>query len=211
MKIRKATSEDFNILSDLYEQARIFMAQHGNPTQWGNSYPPAAILEQDIADGNSYVCEENGVIHATFYFCIGKDDTYARIYEGEWLNESPYGVVHRITSDGKIKGAASYCIDWAFKQCGNLKIDTHRNNQIMQHLLDKNGFAYTKDLRYGDYKFHETDTPKGYWKSDKEYSFNIAENGKTYVKYIKNSPIQAKVRVIKVDSKDGQPFLSVTT
>ena len=142
MKIRKATSEDFNILSDLYEQARIFMAQHGNPTQWGNSYPPAAILEQDIADGNSYVCEENGIIHATFYFCMGKDDTYARIYEGEWLNESPYGVVHRITSDGKIKGAASYCIDWAFKQCGNLKIDTHRNNQIMQHLLDKNGFAY---------------------------------------------------------------------
>ena len=74
---------------------------------------------------------------------------------------------------------------------------------------DKNRFAYTKDLRYGDYKFHETDTPKGYWKSDKEYSFNITENGKTYVKYVKNSPIQAKVRVIKVDSKDGKPLKGV--
>ncbi|MCX0367987.1 SpaA isopeptide-forming pilin-related protein, partial [Clostridium perfringens] len=61
----------------------------------------------------------------------------------------------------------------------------------------------------GDYKFHETDTPKGYWKSDKDYSFSITENGKTYVKYVKNSPIQAKVRVIKVDSKDGKPLKGV--
>ena len=85
-----------------------------------------------------------------------------------------------------------------------------KEGTVVDHVVtDKNGFAYTKDLRYGDYKFHETDTPKGYWKSDKEYSFNIAENGKTYVKYVKNSPIQAKVRVIKVDSKDGKPLKGV--
>ncbi|MGU8439097.1 MSCRAMM family protein, partial [Clostridium perfringens] len=53
------------------------------------------------------------------------------------------------------------------------------------------------------------DTPKGYWKSDKDYSFSITEKGKTYVKYVKNSPIQAKVRVIKVDSKDGKPLKGV--
>ncbi|HHD2788479.1 TPA: SpaA isopeptide-forming pilin-related protein [Clostridium perfringens] len=85
-----------------------------------------------------------------------------------------------------------------------------KEGTVVDHVVtDKNGFAYTKDLRYGDYKFNETDTPKGYWKSDKEYSFNIAENGKTYVKYVKNSPIQAKVRVIKVDSKDGKPLKGV--
>ncbi|ELC8405596.1 Cys-Gln thioester bond-forming surface protein [Clostridium perfringens] len=85
-----------------------------------------------------------------------------------------------------------------------------KEGTVVDHVVtDKNGFAYTKDLIYGDYKFHETDTPKGYWKSDKEYSFNIAENGKTYVKYVKNSPIQAKVRVIKVDSKDGKPLKGV--
>ncbi|AMN32080.1 SpaA isopeptide-forming pilin-related protein [Clostridium perfringens] len=85
-----------------------------------------------------------------------------------------------------------------------------KEGTVVDHVVtDKNGFAYTKDLRYGDYKFHETDTPKGYWKSDKEYSFSITENGKTYVKYVKNSPIQAKVRVIKVDSKDGKPLKGV--
>ncbi|XZI52493.1 SpaA isopeptide-forming pilin-related protein [Clostridium perfringens] len=85
-----------------------------------------------------------------------------------------------------------------------------KEGTVVDHVVtDKNGFAYTKDLRYGDYKFNETDTPKGYWKSDKDYSFSITENGKTYVKYVKNSPIQAKVRVIKVDSKDGKPLKGV--
>ncbi|MDU4072037.1 MAG: SpaA isopeptide-forming pilin-related protein [Clostridium perfringens] len=85
-----------------------------------------------------------------------------------------------------------------------------KEGTVVDHVVtDKDGFAYTKDLRYGDYKFHETDTPKGYWKSDKEYSFSITENGKTYVKYVKNSPIQAKVRVIKIDSKDGKPLKGV--
>ena len=85
-----------------------------------------------------------------------------------------------------------------------------KEGTVVDHVVtDKDGFAYTKDLRYGDYKFHETDTPKRYWKSDKDYSFSITENGKTYVKYVKNSPIQAKVRVIKVDSKDGKPLKGV--
>lgn len=141
MKIRKTTTQDLEQLLELYQHARSFMAQHGNPTQWGNSYPPVSVLEQDIQNGDSYVCEEDGMIIATFYFRIGSDDTYAKIYAGQWLNEEPYGVVHRIASSGTVKGAATYCINWALSQCGNLKIDTHEDNLVMQHLLEKNGFT----------------------------------------------------------------------
>jgi RimJ/RimL family protein N-acetyltransferase len=150
MQIRKTIPENLNILLKLYENARIFMSSHGNPTQWGNTYPSRALLEKDIESGCSYVCEEHGKIIATFYYRAGPDISYTKIYNGEWLNESTYGTVHRITTDGTIRGAASFCLDWAFEQCGNLKIDTHRDNKIMQHLLDKNGFQhcgtiYTED------------------------------------------------------------------
>ena len=81
---------------------------------------------------------------------------------------------------------------------------------VVDHVVtDENGFAYTKDLRYGEYKFLETDTPEGYWKSDREYPINITEDNKTYVKYVKNEPIRAKLRVVKTDSKDGQPLEGV--
>ena len=59
------------------------------------------------------------------FYCPMEDPDY-QVIEGAWLNEEPYGVVHRITSDGTVKGAASACLTWAFGQCGNLKIDTHR-------------------------------------------------------------------------------------
>lgn len=100
------------------------------------------MIRTDIQSRNSFVCESDGKVVAVFYYKMGLDVTYQHIYEGEWLNSSPYGVVHRITSDGTRKGAASFCLDWAFKQCGNLKIDTHKDNFIMQHLLEKNGFVY---------------------------------------------------------------------
>lgn len=142
MNIRKTTIDELDLIMEMYADARSFMAKHGNPNQWKDGYPRRDRIISDIASGCSYVCEHDGRIIATFYYRKGEDDTYREIFEGQWLNDSPYGVVHRITSDGTIKGAASFCLDWAFGQCGNLKIDTHKDNYVMQRLLKKNGFQY---------------------------------------------------------------------
>lgn len=142
MLIRKTKPEELTLLLKMYETARIFMASHGNPTQWGTSYPQPSLVESDIASGCSYVCEDHGKVVGTFFYKQGSDDNYARIYCGDWINEAPYGVIHRIASDGTVKGTAGFCLDWALSQCSNLKIDTHRDNRVMQHVLDKNGFTY---------------------------------------------------------------------
>lgn len=139
MQIRQANIEDLPQLLALYDHARIFMAEHGNPAQWGKNYPPEELVEVDIRNGNQYVGVADERIVATFFYCPMEDPDY-QVIEGAWLNEEPYGVVHRITSDGTVKGAASACLTWAFGQCGNLKIDTHRDNVVMQNMLKKNGF-----------------------------------------------------------------------
>jgi hypothetical protein len=71
MEIRKTKPEELNILIRMYENARIFMASHGNPLQWGNTYPAPQILMDDISSGNSYVCVEHDKIIATFYYKEG--------------------------------------------------------------------------------------------------------------------------------------------
>ena len=54
MEIRRTTVEDLPRLLALYAQARQFMADHGNPNQWGPTHwPPEALLRQDIAQGKS--------------------------------------------------------------------------------------------------------------------------------------------------------------
>ena len=144
MIIRHSEPKDFQRMLEIYAYARQFMEDHGNPLQWGpTNWPPADLLKQDIASGKSYVCEEDGRVVATFYFEVGKDiePTYMKIVEGQWLDDSPYGVVHRIASDGTVKGAGQFCLEWAFNQCGHMRIDTHGDNKVMQKVLESLGFT----------------------------------------------------------------------
>ena len=48
MVIRKTSMEDLEQVLLLYQEARQFMQDHGNPHQWGQFYPPREIVEQDI-------------------------------------------------------------------------------------------------------------------------------------------------------------------
>ena len=141
MKIRPTMREDLEAVMKLYADARKFMGENGNPTQWVNGYPTLEMVSGDIQEESSYVCVEDDVILGVFRFTIGIDPTYIHIYEGSWLNEEPYGVVHRIASSGQKKGVASYCLNWCLEQWGNIRIDTHRDNHIMQNLLLKNGYS----------------------------------------------------------------------
>ena len=146
MKIRKAEIRDLPRMTEIYAHARIFMAEHGNPRQWGpTAWPPEALLRKDIAEGNSYICENDaGETAGTFFFVYGEDiePTYRAITDGKWLDGSPYGVVHRIASDGSAKGTGAFCLNWAYEQCGHLRIDTHGDNTVMQNLLKKLGFIH---------------------------------------------------------------------
>ena len=144
MQIRKSTEQDFDRMMEIYAYARAFMAAHGNPNQWGPTHwPPEELIRRDIETGNSYVCEHEGRVVGTFYFIQGRDiePTYARIVDGTWADDSPYGVVHRIAADGSVRGVGAYCINWAFDRCGHMRIDTHNDNAVMQRLLEKLGFA----------------------------------------------------------------------
>ena len=144
MEIRHTTEADLPVIMRIYSLARSFMAEHGNPRQWGpTNWPPEELIRADIAAGSSYVCIHHGRVIGTFFYRYGDDiePTYRRMEGGAWLDGSPYGVVHRIASDGTVRGVGSFCLQWAFRQCGHLRIDTHGDNTVMQNLLRKNGFV----------------------------------------------------------------------
>lgn len=141
MEIRKTTLSDLDTALDLYARARTFMREHGNPDQWGDSYPSQELILSDIHKGCSYLCQEGGETLGIFYFAVEADPDYAQIYEGAWLNDKPYGVMHRVASPSGRKGVASFCVRWCLEQSDhNVRIDTHRANIPMQKMLEKNGF-----------------------------------------------------------------------
>lgn len=143
MKIRRTTENDFKRIMDIYAHARQYMAETGNPNQWGpTNWPPENLIHKDITAGKSYVCVENDRIIGTFFFDYGKniEPTYENIENGSWSGSEEYGVIHRIASDGSTKGTGAFCINWAYEQCGHLRIDTHVDNVVMQNLFRKLGF-----------------------------------------------------------------------
>ncbi len=141
--IRRTTADELPLLLDMVEQSRRTMRKNGNMHQWTNGNPRPELFEADIANGNSYVCiDEDGAVKGTFAFICGADPTYAKIYDGAWLNDKPYGVIHRIASTEGSHGVARACLDWCYSQLSNIRIDTHRDNTIMQHILLRQGFSY---------------------------------------------------------------------
>ena len=144
MEIRKAKQSELEIIEKIYADARAFMRRSGNMKQWSGGEPKRETLISDIERGQLYTVWDCGEILAVFAYIEGIDETYINIYEGEWKNDLPYSVIHRIAvaENAHGRGVARFCFDFAFEKYKNLKIDTHRDNIPMQKALLKCGFEY---------------------------------------------------------------------
>nr|WP_297309376.1 GNAT family N-acetyltransferase [uncultured Flavobacterium sp.] len=144
LEVRKATLSEIHSIMNIIENARQIMIENGNLNQWINGYPSEEIIKNDIKNNQGYVVIKHDEIKGYFCFLKGIDPepTYASIKEGKWLNNKPYGVIHRLASDGTTKGVADACFSFCFNQIQNIKVDTHEDNLIMQNYFNKLGFEY---------------------------------------------------------------------
>lgn len=139
MGIRPAKYEDLPRILEIYAIGRAYMRSTGNMQQWAGGYPQEEVLKDDIAKKQLFVCEENGILHGVFAFILGEDPTYGYI-DGSWPNQKPYGTIHRIASDGTVKGLVVKARDFGRDFIDEIRIDTHHDNHTMQHVVTKNGF-----------------------------------------------------------------------
>ncbi len=142
MLIRKTEPRDIKAAAEIYDQAKKYMRENGNPTQWDGDYPNERDVTEDMEKGIGYVCEDNGEIVAVFIFAVGEDKDYKEIYDGEWKNDDEYAVIHRIAVKYHGRGIVDFCFSECFKMYPNIKMDTHRNNKPMQKVLARAGFEY---------------------------------------------------------------------
>ncbi|KAA8831029.1 N-acetyltransferase [Bifidobacterium tissieri] len=154
--VRVATMADFPAIQAMYARARVLMAANGNPTQWADRFPLESTVHTDIEEGRTRLLVDHAGtcgdgerddgecgterLLAVFVLCPGPDPSYARI-DGAWLDDDDYMAVHRVAASGLAGHAGRDCLNWAVKQYGNVRMDTHRNNHGMQHVLESCGFT----------------------------------------------------------------------
>ena len=78
-----------------------------------------------------------------------REEDYHHLYEGKWLTDLPYVVMHRVAIKKKYKGKGlgkklfEVFIDVAKKEgYRSLRIDTHEGNLPMRHIITSFGFIY---------------------------------------------------------------------
>ena len=141
MEIRKSTTDDVPAILEIFRAAKAYMAAHGNPTQWGGDYPGLPELLPDIARGDSYVLTENGTVVGTFSFIIGDEPTYQVLLNGQWHADRPYGTIHRLASNGTVRGVSRACFDFCTGLSDYVRVDTHADNHVMQRCILREGFS----------------------------------------------------------------------
>ena len=141
--IREARPTDIKDIMQVMEAAKKIMRQSGNMHQWTDGYPSDAAIFSDMDKGGGFVIENEGRIVAYFAFLPSPEPTYTKIYQGEWVDDTlPYHVVHRIASYPDVHDIFSSIMDFCFSRDTNIRIDTHKDNLIIQHNIQKHGFTY---------------------------------------------------------------------
>lgn len=86
--------------------------------------------------------DEKGTIVGTFALLPSPEVTYNEIYNGQWLNDEPYYVIHRIASTPDSHGVLDALLDYCESKVDNIRIDTHEANIIMRKGLERHGYKY---------------------------------------------------------------------
>ena len=156
--IREAKPTDITDIMQVMEAAKKIMRQSGNLHEWADGYPSEAVIISDMEKHGGFVLEEGdgedqstGRIVGYFAFLPSPEPTYSKIYDGEWLDDTQsYHVIHRIASYPDVHGIFSDIMDFCFSHDANIRIDTHKDNRIMQHNIEKHGFSYCGIIHLAD-------------------------------------------------------------
>jgi len=148
MKLRKSKEKDIRDIMEIIKEAQAYLKEM-KIDQWQNGYPNEEVIRKDILNGYSYVLTDKDKVIATVALSFDGEPTYNEIYEGSWLTDNEYAVIHRIavTKEMKGKNIASIILKRIEEICKeraikSIKIDTHEDNLSMQRLLKKNNFKY---------------------------------------------------------------------
>ncbi|EOU1743055.1 GNAT family N-acetyltransferase [Clostridium perfringens] len=156
MEFRQANISDLDQIVEIIELSKKYLKET-KVDQWQDGYPAKEDLRRDIESGNSYVLTNKDEIVATTVISLDGESTYNLIFNGEWITNEDYIVMHRVAVHDKYKGkgifkelikeAESLALN---KGISSIKIDTHRDNISMQRAVVKNDFKRCGIIYLGD-------------------------------------------------------------
>ena len=153
MIMRLADKSEIESSYQCIEDARAFHKTLGFE-QWHSDYPTQQTILDDITQNTGYVFVNNDEVVGYCCIMIGDEPAYNGI-EGAWKTEKPYAVVHRMAFSSKARGGGlsrdafrlikDFCMT---HHVDAICVDTQEENKLMQHILNREGFAYCGVIQF---------------------------------------------------------------
>ena len=143
--IEKAELTDLSEIVAVIESARAYLKAQGIDQWQKSAYPAISDIRTDIENDVAYVLKVAGKVAAYGAVIAGFDPAYDLI-QGAWRNDNhDYVTVHRMAVSTAFRGQALgqrflTSVFETFSTYQDFRVDTHPDNQIMQHILAKLGF-----------------------------------------------------------------------
>ena len=154
MELVKAEKEKVTEYYLCIEDARAYHKSMGFE-QWHPDYPTQQTILDDIKNGIGYAFTESEKIIGYCCIMIGDEPAYRKI-EGNWKTDRPYAVVHRMAFRATARGGGlsktaiqlikNYCLQ---NNVTAIRVDTQDENKVMQHILEREKFAYCGLIHFG--------------------------------------------------------------
>ncbi len=149
MKIRPAILSDVPGIMQVIAEVVPDMIASGN-FQWDDTYPNAAVFEEDIALGQLWVADADGIIAGVSAITTEQYPEYADV--GLDINETAI-VTHRLAVSPRFRGqgvagllmqqAEQVAVDRDIK---TLRVDTNTANKATQSLFPKMGYCFAGEI-----------------------------------------------------------------
>ena len=141
LAVRPAVMNDIPRILQLVNHSRGIMRANGNFVQW-DGYPGSDLIGSDIDRGIGHVVVADGQAVGYFALLLDPEPTYAYIEDGLWLDDTtPYGTIHRLACAPGVHVIARCAFAWSESRCASIRVDTHKNNHIMLHIIEKFGYS----------------------------------------------------------------------
>lgn len=144
---RPATQADLPSIMRIIAQAQAYLAAQGID-QWQDGYPDEDVMRTDIRGGHGYVLTEDGRVIGLAAIVVGDEPSYAEIHDGAWTTQPQYACIHRVALDMERRGSGAAndlmkSAEDVIREHGitSVRIDTHRDNCVMQGMLARNGYT----------------------------------------------------------------------
>lgn len=158
---------------------------------------------KEITPSKGYTLDKN-----KYTFTVDKDNLLAELEVYEKVIEADVKLFKTFanSSTGILKGEPNITFEIYLNNCTQkslLKSTASNTCMVGKITTDKKGFAEIK-LPYGSYTFKQVTSTPNYEKV-KDFEVIIDENSeKDIYKLISNAPIEAKIKIVKVDKETGE-------